>query len=447
MRALAKSMIRFSWATGLLGASQLTGLLKSSRRPPANLGGGRSRRSGLTGVDGLDAVTWTTQGYLGEALQAAFQAGDDLQGEWMELFADTLSPRRWARAASLLAARSVDTLRITSPGSAGSVARQELRNKLEVYWLVKGARKLVDLPPRGETFLLWPYVTRAYELDSYQALWVIEGLAHDYAEGALRQSGSPSDLLRGEAVAGLPESSLPMLHGGLGLAFAEHMLGALTPRSTAAEARQALDRFVALCRTNSMERYADSAIESLGLDARCFFPDLVPVVEKGLRALGDEQLHRFFWHGVGRAIYFLPINFIPGYGSLRHAVQMARQESPHEMARDHTLAGVSYAFTMVNMSHPEILEALLREHGEELRDTTFADGVVASILMRQEITPGAPVLRSFIDHRPAGGVRRLWEDMVRRPCQRALDAGDADDSNTTEVAEVYRSLPRRGAVE
>ena len=435
-------MIRFSWATGLLGASQLAGLMRSNR-PPAELRGGRSRRAGPSRSGGLDAVTWTTQGQLGELLQAAFQAGDDLQGEWLDLFADSLSPRRWTRAVSRLAERSLDSVRFASPGAGGSLARQELRNKFEVYWLVKGVRRWVDLPPRGVSFQLLPHVLQAYRLDSYRALWVIEGLAHDYAAAALRDCDSPRDLLRGSAVADLPSNSLPMLHGGLGLAFAEHMLATLSPRSTVPEARQALERFVALCRANSTDRYADSALESLGLDARCFFPDLVPTVERGLRDLNDPDLRRFFWHGVGRAIYFLPVNFIPGYGSLWHAVQMARRESPEETA-SHTLAGISYAFTMVNMSQPEIMAGVLRDHGHELRGTSFTDGAVASILMRHEITPDAPVLRAFVDHQPAAASRQ-WNEMIRRPARRALGLDGAGDGHNSQVAEVYRSVPRSEA--
>ena len=387
-------------------------------------------------------MTWATQGQLGELMQAAFQAGDDLQGEWTELLADTLAPWRWNRAVSRLAERSLRALRFASPGEVGSLSRQELKNKFEVYWLVKGARSRIGLPPAGEPFPLLPYVERASQLGSYRALWVIEGLGHDFADIALDRSGAPDGLLRGAAVAGLPENCLPMLHGGLGLACAEHVLEQLTPFSSATEARRAVAEFVGLCRRNSIDRYVDSAIEALGLDTRCFFPDLVPVVERGLVELDDPTLHQYFWHGVGRALYFLPVNFIPGYGSLWHAVEMSERESPHPTARRSALAGVAYAFTMVNMSHPAIVERALRDHGQKFRDTSFADGTAAALWMRQEITPDAPVLRRLAEHRPEGETLELWEAMIRRPCRQALGLEDAAvASESPGGADLYRRLP------
>ncbi|MEM7355825.1 MAG: hypothetical protein AAF657_33725 [Acidobacteriota bacterium] len=431
MRDLAKSMLRFSWATGLLGASQLSSLLTGGRGP-SSAGGRRA-----PGLGGLDAVTWTTQGQLGEMLQAAFQAGDDLQDDWADLLGDAMQPWRWRRAAQQLAERSTFALGFANPGTGGALCRQELKNKFEVYWLVKGVRKMLDLPPAGQPFALRPYVERAYGLEAYSALWVIEGLGHDYAELALERHAPPHGLLAEDVVAGLPESCLPMLHGGLGLACAEHTLRQLTPESSVRTTREALESFVALCRDNALERYADSAIEALGLDARCFFPDLVPVLTRGLEALGDRQLARFFWHGLGRAIYFLPVNFIPGYGSLWQAVRMAERESPHAAAYDDALAGVAYAFAMVNMSHPGILERVLHAHGETLRGTPFAEGIVASVVMRHEITPGAPVLDRFIGHQPMNGTGKLWDDVVRRPCREALGL---DGGEPMRLADLYRAM-------
>ncbi len=430
MRDLTRSLIRFSWATGLLGASRLAAAVAPSTRPNRRATCANGARPG-----GLDGATWAAQGELGELSQAVFQAGDDLQDEWLDLLTDAMAPWRWPRAASRLAARSLDTLRVARPDAAGTLARQELKNKLEVYRSVKDVRGRLGHPPAGVRFALEPYVARAFEHDAYRALWLIEGLGHDYAETALRHDAAPSGLLQPPAHSELPAASLPMLHGGLGLALAEHVLAVLSPASSTAEARRALERFVRLCRANSAERHLDSAIESLGLDARCFFPDLVGVLERGLRDLDDPALYRFFWHGAGRALYFVPVNFIPGYGSLRHALAMARREAPGETAWSSAVAGIAYAFAMVNMAQPAILEGAL--HDRELRGSAFADGVAAAIAMRQAITPAAPALRRLADHRPGSGTARQWREVVGDPCRRVLDG--AGGAERPEI-EVYRSL-------
>ena len=294
MRDLTLSVARFSWAAATFGTSRLAAMVSPRER-------GRGSERG--GVSDLERVTWAAQGELGEWLRAAFQAGDDLTADFAELAAEAMVPWRWPSAASRLIESSLDTLRVARPDAAGALARRELANKLEVFWLVKGARRKLG-HPAGRPFALAPYVEAAYRQGAYRALWMIEGLGHDYIESALARSESPRSLLRGKTVAGLPGSSLPMLHGGLGLACAEHVLGTLSPAVSTAEARRALDRFVTLCRENAQARHLDSALESLGLETRCFFPDLVPVIDRALADLGDPVLHRFFWHGLGRGLYF-----------------------------------------------------------------------------------------------------------------------------------------------
>lgn len=400
---------------------------------------GRAPASGREGREPLDAVTWATRGQLGEVLQAAFQVGDDLQHEWTGLASDALVPWRWSRTASELAERSVAALQLASPGAVGGLARQELRNKFEVYWLVKGARGKLELPRDSTSLPLTELIPRAYQLGDYQALWVVEGLGYEIAAAALRADSAPRGLFVAEAVGDLPPNSVPMLHGGLGLACAEHVMQGLSPHSSTAEVSAAAQRFLDLCRDNSMERYVDSAIEAFGLYARCFVPELVPVLERGLVALDDATLHRYFWHGFGRAIYFLPVHFVPGYGTLWRAVQVAIREAPHEMARKNALAGVSFAFTMVNMSHPEILERALCRHGDEILGSTFADGVVAAVVMRNEITPRATVLEAFVEHEPRPEARAIWQQVVRLPCRQALGQNGLDPARN-ELPGVYRAL-------
>jgi len=444
MREIAKSMIRFSWAATLLGAQQIANVLK-----PADRGEKVRPDPTLRPDASFDVATWTIQGQLDELLQAAFQAGDDLQTEWLALVSDALTPTRWGRVTSDMAERSLEALRLAVPGDAGAAARRELRNKYEIYWLVKGVRKVLELPPHGRPFSLLEKVARAYELDSFRALWAVEGLGHDYAATVLERGDLETGILNDPALELLPSASLPMLHAGLGLACAEHVLRTLAPHSRRGRIRKAIDRYVSLCRENSREEHADAALEALGLVARCFFPDLVPALEREIRAMDEGSLRRIFWHGVGRGIYFVPVNFVPGYSSISHAIQMAGREAPEETAHHHALAGVAYAFILVNMADPGILEDLLRRQGDALRGSAFVDGLVASVVMRQEITPDATVLREFLAYRPASRWTDLWDETVRIPCQRALTEQDPARRTLSDgqAGEIYQSLARLGAAE
>ncbi len=433
MRDLARSMIRLPWALPLMGTAQLADVLR--------------RRAGLERLgSSLEVAAWTGHRRLDLGSQALLQAGNDLSREWLDSFFDAMDPRSPSAAAAALAkglaavARSSgETLRIATPGQAGEMARQELRNKLEVYFLVRGVRERLRLPPAGQAFELDLYVERALAHDSYRALWLIEGLGHDYTEQRLALGNDPTGLLE---KARAPPSALLMLHAGLGLALAEHVLGEMRPGDPeAADVERAIDRFVTLARSNSRSGFADAALESLGLVARCFFPDLVVPIDRAL-AGSDGPLQAYFWHGVGRAIYFVPINFVPGYGSIGHALDMARRQAPDEGARRHAVAGVAYAVALVNLSHPGIVEHLLRSRGESLRDGAFTEGLISSIVMRLTTTPDDPGLATFLHHRPADAhLAGLWHALITEPLQEAMGGFESGEGSAEdERGEVYRAL-------
>lgn len=406
MIAWTRSLARFSWATSLAATAQL-------------LAPGRPS-------DALEAATWASWGEMEELLQLAFLAGRDVQDEALELAADAGRPWRWGRTASWLSRRAFDAARFALPAGDGPLARREWRNKLEVFRRVKSVRRDLGHPVAPRRFDLAEYVQKAYGLGTYPALWAIEGLGHDYAAAFLDEvdAGRSPGILTDPALDELRPACWPMLHGGLGLALSEHLLRRLTPQSPRQAFRRTLARFVDACRANARPEHLVTSLESFGLEVRCFFAQLVAGFEDELDAAGDPRMPAIFWHGVGRALYFIPVNFVPGLGSVWHAVEMAERESPHELAKDNALAGLSYAFTMVNMSEPRIMESLIADRGEALRATAWSDGLAAAVQVRSEITPGAPVLRRFLEHRPRRRCAELWREMVAEPARRAV-AGEA----------------------
>ena len=85
---------------------------------------------------------------------------------------------------------------------------------------------------------------------------------------------------------------------------------------------------------------------------------MVRIVDRGLSAI-DPDIVGYFWHGVGRGLYFLPINALPCSSSTWRAVEMAHEEAPHTLGRLNALGGLAWAVTLVNIRHPAILEAFL----------------------------------------------------------------------------------------
>ncbi len=411
----------------------------------AGLRGLSVRRNGSS----LDAATWAAWGELVEPLQLAFQLGEDLREDGAEILAGMLDPGEWSGAAAKLAGGGFDAARFLSPDREGSIARIEWRNKLDVFRWVKGVRRTLGHPPARERFELVRYVERAYELEPYPALWAIEGLGHDYGETFLDdlEAGKTVAILTDPALESIPESAWPMLHAGLGLAFSEHLMKGLSPRHPRRELRRRLERFIAWCRENARPSHAEETLEAFGLEARCFFAQLVPGFESEVADISEEpHMPQYFWHGVGRGLYFVPVNLLPGYGSFWHGVEMTRREAPHELGETNALAGIAYAFAMVNMTRPEVMESVLAQRGEELRGTSFVDAVAAAVQVRASITPGASEIEGFVGYECDETLSHLWKEMIHDPCQEALSPSGDQGGETlagNRSGSLYEALERK----
>jgi hypothetical protein len=319
--------------------------------------------------------------------------------------------------------QSLDALLLLASPQDLGLAWQELRDKMRVFFWVKDVSNLLHLPPEGSYVPLTELVDRAYALDAFPALWAVEGSGHYYADSLWDGERDPQGLLTDARASSVPDKAMTMLHAGIGLSFAQHLLGNVTPRTPAEQVRQVVQHFIALCNQNSRSGYVGAALESLGLVARDFHPQaLVPVIDRELAQV-DEEAQAYFWHGVGRAIYFSPSYFLPVGPSPWRAIEMAHGEAPHELGRLNAIAGLAWAVTMVNLQKPEVLEAVLRRHGEELgRDDAFANGIGSSIIMRSDTTPGQPFVADFCGHQGQSDpdFAALWSDLVKRPCEQSL---------------------------
>jgi hypothetical protein len=397
---LFKAWASTSWATALFGAGQLG----------RAFGGGRT-------AEGFESLTKAVESQLDGGTRMIFQTGDRLQrGLWdatySALTGDANAPRLAFKSALDAAECAAAAVSALVPERGGRLAWLELRNKLEAFNLFAHADLALGIARPG-TAALAELVERASSLGPYRSVWAKEGVGHLYAES--RRSDEFD--ARGET---LPSSCLIALHAGAGLSFAARCLERLTPRSDGAEFRRALEEFFALCRGGSREGYAEAAFEALGLAARNLHPQLLPGIDRCLAAM-DEDLIAYFWHGVGRGIYFAPTNFLPDGGAFDRAVEEARREPPHETGRVNALAGLVWAFVLVNIRHPELLESLLLRHASALGEGgALTNGLCSAVVVWRDSSPDDESIGALCRHRPADArLDELWEARISRPAEEA----------------------------
>ena len=375
--------------------------------------------------DAFYSVRQATENQFNDLIFGAFQIGDEVQRGATNLFFDVLtlrafSPDYIARLTSEIAGQSQDTLRAFSSAENVRISWRELRNSYEVFNLVKNVSSLLNVPPEGQDFDLARLVDEAYALGAYPDLWAVEGLGHIYALTFWGKGRPIRGILSDERASVLPAKSLTMMHAGIGLGFAQQLMNTITPYSPAGEIRRVLREFVTLVDDNSREGYEGAAYESLGLVTRFWHAQMVGIVEEHLQAFAPRVVS-YFWHGVGRSLYFLPLYFVPGLLSPWLAID---REAPHELAWHNMIAGLAWATTIVNVRQPEILENFVRNQGEQLaRTPAFTNGVMSTLIMGIDITPGDIYITRFLEHRPDPSEARLvelWDALVRRPGREAV---------------------------
>ncbi|HXO30457.1 MAG TPA: hypothetical protein VOA80_24130 [Thermoanaerobaculia bacterium] len=320
---------------------------------------------------------------------------------------------------------------------------RELGGKLVAYYLVR--LRAQPAAARGERDLA-SLVAETYRRDPKHTAFLLERLCYDFVKGLRRggrtgrsgRSGRSSDLPRHlldgqEAVRALPEESLILLHAGLGMALTEILLRPLPRESPASAYVAALDSFFAQVEANARPEFAAVACEALGLIVRRFIPHIHAPVEACLWAR-DAPLAAYYWHGAGRAIYFLPGLFQPFPGAARRGLEICRREPLQPHHRLDALAGFCFASTMINLRHPELVARLLPYLGPGEIEA-LASGVAGALLTRHHTSPDQPGVREFLrplaadlggrgagrEGGPAAELAGLWENAVRRPCLAALD--------------------------
>lgn len=424
MRDLTKSVLTLPWAISMFGVQQMANLVSPN---------GEKRVAGTTAA--FDAVTQATEQQLDGWLKQTYKVGHGVQNGLVDLMmgqppaVDSSALMRMAaemQSGALFQAMIkygmppvawLDSFLVPRRDSAAVL--QEFSNKLYIIQLVTQVHGMLGLDHESHEPLT-ALVARAADMETFPRLWAVEGLGNYYGDKALEATPDPVALLTDESTKPLPPWSLTMLHAGIGMSFAKAVLKTLDGNS-AESVRAAIARFAALCRNSSRPGYTGAALESFGLATRTLYPNLVAAIDREIPNV-DVELSGYFWHGVGRAMYFEPMNMLPSVNAPWRAVRRLEQEVPHEGSRRNALSGICWAITVVNMRHPIVMEAFLRHHGELAeRDDAFRDGLTSSLLMRYDTTRDGTNIAPFIHYKSADAdAHATWTRLITAPCELAL---------------------------
>ncbi len=333
------------------------------------------------------------------------------------------------------------------PGRKASVAAAECRNKCKIMALVQNLESYMD--PEGKTSLE-SIVERCYALGPFPALWAVEGVGKDLAEWHMARNPNPTRILIDAKLDPKWDKSLLMLHAGIGLGFAKYEMDHLKSEGDQ-DVRTAITRVVDLCRANSRPGYYGAAIESLGLVSR--FMKNAQFCRRVHNILTDYAPDSvgFFWRGVGRSVYFHPINFMPGFLRPSRAIGMCEREAPNAEMRETMLSGVAWPLTIVNMTNPEVMEWALENHDDYFSGSPgFFNGVVSTIVMRYDTTPDDPLIERFLNYKPNPQNRTLcglWNSKIKGSLDTALKSIYPVLKKHNQLDQVFRyqSLPALAA--
>jgi len=319
--------------------------------------------------------------------------------------------------------RLVDGASIALSYSQSNAAFSESRNKASVYLLVRNNGWILGLPKSiDKDFDLNQFLTRAYHQSDQACLFAVEGLGREFGSQRWRQNPELRELLSSVTFPDLPEKSLLMLHAGIGMSFAKELLDHLPSNLDQRKLKETIGRFVRLAKENSRPGFLLAALEPLGLVTRTFHSTLTVPIDSVLRQ-SFPSLRTLYWHGVGRAIYFLPSNAPPC--ATWDCFQQCERESQDTLSRRALYAGQAWAFTMVNQSQPEILfQLFVRNHADEhpLPDA-FRQGVASSLVMREATTPKSTSVEKLLAFRQTLKTNLpAWDDLVHEPARQAMIA-------------------------
>jgi hypothetical protein len=449
MRDLVKSAMTLPWAISMFGVQQFTNLVA----PPSSerMAGAAAAFDTVSDVTAQRLDGWVKQTYkIGTSVQRLLvdlmmlrtpefdqsmlmhMAAEMQDGPFFQAMVKYgLPPVGW-----------LDSFLVPQRDSPAVV--QEFANKLQIIMLVTHVHAELGLDA-NTVDSLHVLVDKVGAMPTFPRVWATEGLGNWFGDQAIAKAAGgpdPVGLLTDREYASLPPWSMTMLHAGIGMSFAKAILVKLDPTSSPASIRAGIARFVKLCRDSSRPGYAGAALESLGLATRTLYPNMLRLIDREIPNV-DLDLHGYYWHGAGRAMYFEPMGMLPSVNAPWRVIRRLDEEAPHDLARRNILAGVAWALSIVNMRHPIVMETFLRHHAPLLRrEDAFTNGVVSSLMMRYDTTQDDPYISPYIHYETADAeVASAWQALITAPCELALRKTYGELARTSSLEQVVHYRP------
>jgi hypothetical protein len=258
-------------------------------------------------------------------------------------------------------------------------------------------------------------------LDTENFLWAAEGIGYLFTEKIVNQEFPGSHLF---LVNDYEHNFLGILHSGMGMSLANNFLMKVDMAKDWPFLTKGIKQYLSLLNKVSLPGYEKIPVESLGFISRLLFPDFLPVINQLFHEV-DDELVPYLWHGVGRALCFLPRHLWPGCSSPWRAIEIAESEAPHETAFLNILAGLGWPLTLVNIKHPQIMEQVLRYHGKYLsKNDAFSSGVSSAVLFLRDYLRENSLIMEFYNYKPEDsepGLHKTWDKLIKIPCEKALE--------------------------
>ena len=331
-------------------------------------------------------------------------------------------------------------------GPQSAIHLRQAQNTSYIFRLVRNNPEKLGIPKSGEFDLAY-FMDKAYGIGDYENIWSVEGLGHVYSQRTWILKHNVSEdahgILTDGQAANMPAKSLTMMHAGLGLCRrrvadeADHV-GQQHAGSGAGveDVHQALQQQLAAGLRRLRAGIAGPGHPLLQLShggpgaacARRCRPHHMGVLlaRRGPRALLLARPH-------DAAALFSP--WIA-----------AEMEAPNERAFKILKAGISWPTNIVNMRHPEVFEDLIVRRGaQEEFEGTIRHGVAASTTMAMDITPGHPLVKTYLDYRPKSTDSKVQEPVGKAGSRAGVQSGPPVSADPQQAQDDGSGVPAPGS--